>query len=244
MSWRKHLLPALTLGGIVIASATQTEAAHTLTAEWGYNQPYFTFFVTHSSFSLVFPVHLAILALLKPIPWHVHVSDIRLVLADQLRLSPLATWRDIMSVYGKKIVWLTLLISIPALAWFVAMLYSPALDVSAIYATSAFWAYFFSMWLLGERLSRITVGSIALAFAGVIVLSLDGLKEDDDDAEGRGRAFGDLIMLIGTSLTDLPLHYGCAAADVMAELRRRHSTRTVRSCVQDGSSGKSRGSLV
>lgn len=198
MAWRKHLLPALTLVGIVIASATQTEAAHTLT-EWGYSQPYFTFFVTHSSFSLVFPIHLAILALIKPTPWQSYVSDIRLVLADQLRLTPLATWRDIIRAFGMKIFWLTVLISIPALAWFIAMLYSPALDVSAIYATSAFFTYIFSMWLLGERLSRVTAGSIALAFAGVIVLSLDGLK--DEQGPGRGRAFGDIVMLIGMLTT-------------------------------------------
>lgn len=211
MTWRKHLLPALTLGAIVIASATQTEGAHTLTAEWGYNQPYFTFLVTHSTFSFMFPIHLAILALVKPTPWQSHISDVRLVLADQLRLSPLADWRDIMRIYARKIVWLTLLISIPALAWFVAMLYSPALDVSAIYATSAFWAYFFSMWLLGEKLSRVTVGSIALAFAGVVVLSLDGLKEEEEGgAEGRGRAFGDIVMLIGAFLpisTPIAEHY-------------------------------------
>ena len=197
-NWRKHLLPALTLGGIVIASATQTEAAHTLTAEWGYNQPYFTFYITHSTFSLVFPIHLAILAILKPTPWHAYLSDIRLVVADQLRLSPLASWTDVMRAYGRKIIWLTVLISIPALAWFVAMLYSPALDISAIYATSAFWCYLFGMWLLGEKLSRITVGSIALAFAGVIVLSSDGLQEEEE-TEGRGRAFGDIVMLIGAS---------------------------------------------
>jgi drug/metabolite transporter (DMT)-like permease len=82
------------------------------------------------------------------------------------------------------------------------MLYSPAIDITAIYATSAFWAYFFSMILLKQPLSRVTVGSIGLAFSGVVVLSLDGIGEAGEgegkgEGGGRGRAFGDLVMMFG-----------------------------------------------
>lgn len=85
------------------------------------------------------------------------------------------------------------------------MLYSPAIDITAIYATSAFWAYFFSMVLLRQPLSRVTVGSIGLAFAGVVVLSMDGMGEgggeaaEGDDVKVKGRAFGDMIMMFGKS---------------------------------------------
>jgi hypothetical protein len=95
--------------------------------------------------------------------------------------------------------WLTLLVSVPALAWFVAMVYSPAMDITAIYATSSFHAYFFSMLLLKQPLSRTTVGSIALAFAGVIVLSLAG-SEVDDGGGASNRFLGDVVMMGGTSV--------------------------------------------
>jgi drug/metabolite transporter (DMT)-like permease len=95
-----------------------------------------------------------------------------------------------------KISGLTWLISIPALSWFVAMLFTSALDVTAIYASSAFFAYFFSMILLKQPLSRITLGSIALAFAGVLVISLAGEGEGGEGAPSN-RSLGDIVMLFG-----------------------------------------------
>lgn len=105
-----------------------------------------------------------------------------------------------------------MLISVPALSWFVAMLYSPAIDITAIYASSAFWAYLFAMLLLGQPLSRVTIGSIGLAFAGVVVLSMDGMSEgeaggsgtDGEEVKVRGRAFGDAIMMFGESRLSCP----------------------------------------
>lgn len=81
------------------------------------------------------------------------------------------------------------------------MLFTSALDVTAIYASSAFFAYFFSMILLKQPLSRVTLGSIFLAFSGVLVISL----ADDGDGGGEGaprnRTLGDLVMLLGMSAT-------------------------------------------
>jgi len=80
------------------------------------------------------------------------------------------------------------------------MLFTSALDVTAIYASSAFFAYFFSMILLKQPLSRITLGSIALAFAGVLVISLAGEGEGGEGAPSN-RSLGDIIMLFGTLTT-------------------------------------------
>lgn len=206
-SSRPPLFPFLTLGLIVLASAAQTEVAHTLTSRLGYNQPYFTFFLTHITFSFIFPLHLLFLRCTSSTPWRTHIDSVRSVIAVQLGHTHSAPWARIARGWSAKITWLTLLISVPALSWFVAMLYSPAIDITAIYATSAFWAYFFSMVLLRQPLSRVTVGSIGLAFAGVVLLSMDGMGEETGDkgekgAGGeevgqRGRAFGDLVMMFG-----------------------------------------------
>jgi hypothetical protein len=109
------------------------------------------------------------------------------------------------------------------------------------------------MLLLKQPLSRTTVGSIALAFAGVIVLSLAG-SEVDDGGGASNRFLGDVVMMGGTSL--LVCHL-CSAPHVRlspqtparimttimlkscsnhAENLRRRRVGTVRGRVQDGPS--------
>ena len=54
------------------------------------------------------------------------------------------------------------------------------------------------MLLLKTPLSRTTVASIALAFAGVIVISFAGSGGQTEDGVGpRNRGLGDLIMMLG-----------------------------------------------
>jgi drug/metabolite transporter (DMT)-like permease len=211
---RTYLTPLLILFGIVIASGAQTEVAHNLTSSLGYNQPYFTFYLTHVTFSLIFPVHLLLLYLLRPVPISRYIDGLRHVIADQLGEPDGTPWRVIAKRWSWKVTWLTCLVTVPALAWFAAMVYSPAMDITAIYATSSFHAYFFSMLLLKQPLSRTTAGSIALAFAGVIVLSLAGTEGggEDDQAGGSNRFFGDIVMMGGRSdyiqLTDCWREHG------------------------------------
>lgn len=193
----KLLLPLSILLTIVLASAGQTEVAHYLSANIGYHQPYFTFFLTHITFALVFPLHLLCLFLFHRRPVHYYLEGLRHIIAEQLGDST-STWRQVAPKWSAKVTWLTTLISVPALSWFVAMNLTTGLAVTTIYATSAFWTYLFSMVLLKQPLSRITVGSIALAFAGVIVLSLDGLKGETTGAPNP--LLGDIIMMFGKSM--------------------------------------------
>jgi len=120
------------------------------------------------------------------------------VISNQLGEDHHTPWSGIAWRWTVKISGLTWLISVPALSWFVAMLFTSALDVTAIYASSAFFAYFFSMLLLKQPLSRITLGSIFLAFSGVLVISLaDG--ESGGERAPSNRSLGDIIMLFGKS---------------------------------------------
>lgn len=191
------LVPMSILLGIAAASATQTEVAHSLVVDQHYNQPYFTFFLTHITFSLVFPVHLLVLRCIHRKPMSIYLDDIRAVISNQLGEDHHTPWTGIAWKWTTKISGLTMLISAPALSWFVAMLFTSALDVTAIYASSAFFAYFFSMILLKQPLSRVTLGSIFLAFSGVLVISLAGDGEEGGAGQPSNRTLGDLVMLFG-----------------------------------------------
>jgi len=203
---RTFIGPFIILVGIVFASAIQTEVANYLAQVLEFNKPYFSFFVTHVAFAFVFPIHLGILAFsggprgarsrAKQL-----VRNLRAVLADQLHTAP--RWRQLARPLTNKIVPLTLLVSFPSICWYVAMALSPAMDITAIYATSAFHTYFFSLLLLGTRLTKVTVAAIAVAFAGVIVITIDdaGKKSDGETSAGpsANRLMGDIIMVIGAA---------------------------------------------
>lgn len=196
-SLQSLILPISILLLIVIASAAQTEIAHHLTTNVGYHQPYFTFFLTHITFALVFPLHLAFLLISRPQPLHYYLDGLRWIIADQLGDSG-DSWKQVSRVWTVKVTWLTILISVPALSWFVAVNLTTGLSVTTIYASSSFWTYLFSMLLLKQPLSRVTVGSIGLAFAGVVVLSLDGISKESS-AGAPNPVLGDIVMLFGES---------------------------------------------
>ena len=225
------VIPLIVLLAIVVASAAQTEIAHHLTTQVGYHQPYFTFYLTHITFALVFPFHLGLLLVFRPTPLRHYLDALRWIIADQLGNST-ASWRQVAPQWLTKVTWLTVLVSVPALSWFVAVNLTSGLAVTTIYATSSFWTYLFSMILLKQPLSRVTVGSIGLAFLGVLVLALDGMK--GEASEGAPYPMlGDLVMTFGEWLGR------CVAERIVPDPRCRH-TRTIRGRVQDGAPRRTR----
>ncbi|OCF39537.1 hypothetical protein I317_06646 [Kwoniella heveanensis CBS 569] len=221
-STKSLILPIAILIGIVVSSAAQTEFANHVSKDLGYDKPYFTFYLTHSTFTLIFPLHLLLLRLLKPgVPPTEYMDSIRHTLAEQLAIIPslsnghsngngngssadkleIVTWREILPGWARKVTWLTLFLSIPAISWYIAMTLSPPVDITAIYATSSFATYGFSLLLLGTPLSKVTVGSIGLAFAGVVVISLDGMGSGEGNLAGR--VIGDGVMLFGAIVLGL-----------------------------------------
>ncbi|BEI83287.1 hypothetical protein CcaverHIS002_0311550 [Cutaneotrichosporon cavernicola] len=105
---RHYVIPFVVLFLIVFASATQTETASYLASYYGFDKPYFGFFVTHSTFALVFPVHFGLLVLFNRTP-RTRVErakqllrNLRSVLADQLGTTP--RWRQLARPLMAKII--------------------------------------------------------------------------------------------------------------------------------------------
>ncbi|GHJ85345.1 hypothetical protein NliqN6_1747 [Naganishia liquefaciens] len=209
LSRNKQLVSLGVLTLIVCASATQTELANYLTAEKGYSKPYFTFYLTHSVFIIIFPAHLGLLRLLRPnVSTKVWLRNIRTVTAEQLSLR-VDQGKEVHYRLAKTIVWLTALLSLPAICWYAAVPLTGTTDLTTLYATATFWTYGFSLLLLKTRLSHLTLIAILVAFLGVAVITYSGAHENETTSDDRDhpttagpkepphRMLGDLIMLIG-----------------------------------------------
>lgn len=104
-------------------------------------------------------------------------------------------------------------------SWYVAVSMTTASDLTAIYNCSAFFAYAFSVPLLGERLRWSKVLAVAVAIIGVLIVAYGdshppkhgsksgggtggktGHPEEDPDADVDNRPLGNLVIGVGSVL--------------------------------------------
>ncbi|GAA5892212.1 hypothetical protein JCM6882_003612 [Rhodosporidiobolus microsporus] len=161
------LLLVLVLGAYTL----QTELASFVQSELGYQKPYFLFWVTHSGYILLFPLHLVALRFLG-VPLAPALSDVLSILASKyapssalLPTSPnrrsgfhhasldgfsVANLKDAPWIreLAKRVAVLTVFISAPALSWYGAVPLTNMTDITAIYNVFAFWAYLLSLYYL------------------------------------------------------------------------------------------------
>ena len=103
-------------------------------------------------------------------------------------------------------------------SWYVAVNMTTSSDLTAIYNCSAFFAYAFSIPLLGDKLRADKVFSVAVATAGVIIVAYwdqgesqgkagagpdGGRPEDMSDGPPRNRLLGNVVIGIGSVLYGL-----------------------------------------
>ncbi|GAA5973195.1 hypothetical protein JCM11641_006317 [Rhodosporidiobolus odoratus] len=160
---------------VLIAYTVQTELASYVQHEVGYKKPYFLFYMTHSGYILLQPLHLVVLKLMG-IPVKPALSSVFTVLQDkysttslpyaavsrrhrEVSLSSAASWtsrtclreleeavsEDWVRELGKKVAVLTVFISAPALSWYGAVPLTAMVDITAIYNSFAFWAYLLTL---------------------------------------------------------------------------------------------------
>ena len=90
-------------------------------------------------------------------------------------------------------------------SWYVAIRYTTETDLTAIYNCSAFFAYAFSIPLLGDKLKFGKVFAVALAIAGVLTVCYGdrGTADGDKIDSAENRTLGNIIIGIGSVLYGL-----------------------------------------
>ena len=111
----------------------------------------------------------------------------------------------------------TIALTIAGGSWYVAVDLTSASDLTAIYNCSAFFAYAFSIPLLGDKLRSDKIFSVAVAIAGVLIVAYGdaaptkhGSKSGGavgggppDNGEARNRSLGNVVIGIGSVLYGL-----------------------------------------
>lgn len=226
---RKYIYASFFLLLSLVSFVIQTETAVYIQHTLGWKKAYCMLWLTHGSWSLLWPAQLLILRIQKrklswPAFWRRHKYLIRttaqMVEHQELHLSTSSTHESPIPYMLKKTVFVSTALTVAGASWYVAVDLTTPSDLTAIYNCSAFFAYVFSIMLLNDKLRLDKAIAVAIAIAGVLVVAYGDTKEpkhagphggasgggpedDQETAEGRSRTAGNLIIGIGSVLYGL-----------------------------------------
>jgi drug/metabolite transporter (DMT)-like permease len=212
----------------LISFVVQTETAVYIQHTLGWNKAYCMLWLTHSSWSLLWPTQLLIIRVQKrklswSAFWRRHKYLVRtsaqMVQSQQLHLdattASMSPWRYMFRTTA----FVTTFLTIAGGSWYLAVNMTTPSDLTAIYNCSAFFAYVFSILLLNDKFRLDKMFSVGLAIAGVLVVaygdkeapktpghsggSSGGKPSGDDDSDFDNRLVGNLIIGVGSILYGL-----------------------------------------
>ncbi|EPQ60658.1 hypothetical protein GLOTRDRAFT_68491 [Gloeophyllum trabeum ATCC 11539] len=164
----------------LLSFVTESQLTQYVQTSVGYRQPFFLFYIVHSSFIVMFPLHLIYLVVVTKRPPSHFIAGIRQALVNQLAptpsriLDPVHTAPFPTRRLVKLVLMLTMGITAPALLWFIAVSLSAISDVTALWNTNAFFAYIFTVKIFrlnweSRKLAAVTaatVGAAAVVYGG------------------------------------------------------------------------------
>ncbi|KAI7357179.1 hypothetical protein KC354_g10149 [Hortaea werneckii] len=221
---KRYTYAACFLGLSLITFAIQTETAVYIQHNLHWNKAYCMLYLTHGSWSLLWPAQLLILRLQKwnqPWPqfWRRHLQILRqtgqMVQHQQLHLSPSQQKQSPVPYFIRTTAFVTCALTVAGGSWYVAVDLTTASDLTAIYNCSAFFAYAFAVPMLGEKLRVSKVVAVAIAIVGVLVVAYgdkgtpkhgsksgggSGGAHAPEDDEAENRALGNIVIGVGSVL--------------------------------------------
>ncbi|KAF5860548.1 hypothetical protein ETB97_001391 [Aspergillus alliaceus] len=214
---RKYIIASGFLLLSLASFVVQTETAVYISSELGWDKPYCMLYLTHGSWTLLWPVQLLILRLQKrkmswDAFWRRHIFLLRttaqMVESQDVHVS---SRRSPIPYMLKTTAFVTLALTVAGGSWYLAVNMTTASDLTAIYNCSAFFAYAFSIPLLKDKLRFDKVFAVIVAIVGVLVVAYgdgdEGNHADGTPGKGQGqvrnRLLGNLIIGIGSVLYGL-----------------------------------------
>ena len=171
--------------------------------------------LTHGSWSLLWPTQLLILRIQKwRMPWrafwrrHVYLvrSTGQMVMSGDPHLMSKEAHQSPVPYILKKTALVTTALTVAGGSWYLAVGWTTGSDLTAIYNCSTFFAYAFSIPLLGDKLRLDKVTSVVVAFAGVLIIAYGDSKAAGEGKSADGaenRTAGNIVIGVGSVLYGL-----------------------------------------
>jgi len=202
--------PAILFALSLVAFVGESQMTQYVQTNLGYRQPFFIFYLVHSSFSLIFPLHLLYLTWTSG---HSISEVLRgLVVTIKYHLAPKQQRRTSLlpkfptAAFLRLLAFMTVGITCPGLLWFAAISLATVGDVTAIWNTNAFFAYLISVKLLNLSWEPRKLFAVLVATVGTAVVVYGGVAQADTEAPQDGSAGTTTVIkpkapLIGNLLT-------------------------------------------
>lgn len=230
---RKYIYAGFFLILSLVSFVVQTETAVYIQKNLGWKKAYCMLWLTHGSWSLLWPTQLLILRIQKrklswPAFWRRHKSLLRstaqMVQHQTLHVSPQLAHRSPFYYILRTTILVSTALTFAGSSWYIAVDLTTPSDLTAIYNCSAFFAYVFSILLLKDKLRLDKAIAVLVAIAGVLIIAYGDFKphsgphggantgdpkdsnpdsSDPDSIEKFSRAIGNLIIGVGSVLYGL-----------------------------------------
>lgn len=206
---KRYLYAGISLVVSLISFVAQTETAGYVAHNLQYKKPIFMLYLTHSSWVFLLPLQLLFIKIFKrwKTPWRVFLRrQYELVLATARATQEHAG--DFSGQHPLKYIvvtsfWLFIALSFAGSSWYIAVNLTTPSDLTAIYNCSAFFAYAFSVPMLGESLKPAKVISVVVAIVGVLIVSYWDTNQGEGEVSYPHRGIGNLIIGVGAILYGL-----------------------------------------
>ncbi|KAL8730952.1 MAG: hypothetical protein Q9166_003742 [cf. Caloplaca sp. 2 TL-2023] len=212
---RKYLYAGFFLLLSLIAFVVQTETASYIQNKLDWKKPYAMLYLTHGSWSILWPTQLLILRLRNyKTPWrafwrrHVYIvrTTAQMAVSGDLHLNTKEAHQSPVGYMLRKTAIVTTALTIAGASWYYAVGMTSGSDLTAIYNCSAFFAYAFSIPLLGDKFRIDKAFAVGVAIAGVMTIAYGDSKQVGKGAapeDASNRTVGNIVIGIGSVLYGL-----------------------------------------
>lgn len=195
---------------ILTAYTLQTESMQYIQQRMGYTKPLFLLYLTHSSFVVLLPVHLALTHMSSKFSVARIMSMLRRDINKQLRYylgkhsaEPISH-ASLLATLSFILVVLTISLTIPSISWFLAVPLTSMANITAIYNTFSLWALVLSVYFLHEDWSYLQAIAVLLGILGVSMSAYGSTSRTDLYTQASGNTlylspalFGNALSLLG-----------------------------------------------
>ncbi|KAG2224249.1 hypothetical protein INT45_000280 [Circinella minor] len=197
----RSMLAAVMLGICIISFVLQTELAQYVQRTTNYHKPYLILYVSHCCYVFMAPIQFIGELIVRYKSPNKNILELIKDTARECKLELEQSLEDLQQVRGQQhvsrfsfcirtVIYIAALLTIPSYLWYVSVNLTSMANLTAIFNTGCFFAYLFSIMMLGDKLVMSKIAAVFLCIAGVFTMAFwpspDSNNNNDQVSDGTG----------------------------------------------------------